>query len=835
MNASILPENKPPATSSSPEKTSGDSAETTKTSMTSIADKIPSLTTPETSENQTPRKVKIIKKELKLEKVIASLNEKILNLKQEVTNLKKEQEPTLGKRLKGLVAWTLGRAVTESSDKTIKSTIQLKEVELAKAESELSKTTAKLAKLQKKLGFDEAEWIKFVLKHLKDKPKVDIEPKYKISLLSKVVNIGLKSTLKTELQTTHRIYQSAWGYDLSFVKLTALQNLIKKSLVTGKPLFGMKTPEEQRGLKRLLQHRLNILEFQKLYYDCLQNKDNPETLKQKNLLVVNKIFSEVNNLKLNTQSENILLLEDGSSMLTMPGGWGGHFISYGIKKNVDGSFEFLVFNRGQKSSKEDVNGYFHGSVTFNDKGKTVSKSTVSIKVPFIALLDTGFLNTLVTSFHHGDRNSIYSALNKFLLHDYDGNARRTDMELMLHYLQYVQSLFNIPPSQNDVIDNFLRDAIRSDPDSSPLYHAEQQFGTCGDSNSTPVENMLAPKTTNLVVFQDTLASLVDEVRENYLGPKPKMETNNQKEAFQIIETVLQKDKNKLLKLLEIYKKTYKNKGSKWLTRLQDVEKHINMLLVIVNNLKENFENRNLEVDKLNKFNSSQGAEKKKSLDAIELLEKNCVEGLKKLLEFAPTNLTSTVKELTYHFIKAFGHEKQIQVFASKKLVEVQQKLEAPPPIKKAKVTKEDVQKMIEQTIISDCADIDQNLSIDEFIKPFIDKLRNLNKCIEGEVKPEYQITLNAIKNICPIDIERIRKKLSPKQNQEIDDLLVEYQKQYELLKTSLDKETPPLDKKVYEYEIQQFDIKYLQQAFTIEQPKAFIAIWKYKQIMSKIK
>ncbi|MBA3722495.1 MAG: hypothetical protein H0W88_08860 [Parachlamydiaceae bacterium] len=792
----ILPENQPPTspTSSSLRQNSVVvPADTPKSTVTSQigADKISSLTTPETPDNLTPRKVKIIKKELKLEATIASLKDEILTLKQEMTKLKKEQEPTMGKRLKGLVAWTLRRTETESSDKMIKLSIKSKEMLLAIKESELTKTSEKLAKLQKKLGFDEAEWVKFALKLLKDKPKITMDHKHKNMLLEKLVNIGLKGTLENDL-TFHRAYEGVKPYDFALTKVDALRNLIKKSLVSGKPLFGMKTEEERRGLQRLLQNRLNLLEFQKLHSELEFLPTTSYEYIKKVSEISSKIITEINNLEKNIKSEKILLLEDGSKFFAFPGGWKGHYITYGIKKNVDGTFEFLVFNRGERSSNVHYNVFFHGSISYSDKDKFFSKTTTVLKLPLSDLMNKQFISSITEFFHYGSSNDVYECFINLP----EVDTVWTDTEYMIHQLNYVTHSLNVSLSQKKRVNEFIRDAIKSDPKTNPQYSSLQQFGTCGDSNLTPIDKLLAPEMTNLVVFQHTLASLVDDVRENYLGPKPKMKTDSYNEAFTLIENYLQKKK-------------------------------FDNSLALLNTLKENIEKRNQEVEKQQKLATP-------SRTDLEICEKNCLKALDLLNQLAPESITPIIQELSYHIIKSWGHEKPIQILATKKLEQVQKKLEAPAPTKKTPVSTEAIQKMIEETILNDCSEVDENLPIDQYVKPFIAKLEKLDTPLKLEHSPERDITNNAMMNTCPIDIDRIRKKLTSKQNQEIDLLLAEYQQKYELFKESLEKEIPKLDQETHTQKIQKFNEDFVQQDYTIEQPMAFIAIWGFTKIMSKI-
>ncbi|MBA3720860.1 MAG: hypothetical protein H0W88_00490 [Parachlamydiaceae bacterium] len=798
MNASILPDNKPPTPITLHKDRSEPSAETTKISTTSQIGlaKISNLITPKTSEIQTTRKVKLIKKELKLESAIAELKEKILNLKQEVIKLKKEQEPSVDKRLKELATLTIEHTDTKPKNSdALKTIIQLKEDEIAKAETELAKTSAKLINLQKNLGFDEAEWIRFALNLLKHKPKIKIEKKYRDILLKKIVNIGLKSTPQKEL-TIHEVYQGTFAYDHSITKVEALRDLIKKSLVSGQPAFGMKTGEERRGLQRLLQNRLNLLEIHNHFFKAKTLPKDSDEYSMKVSEINALIKFEINNLENNINSNRIMVLEDGSKFFGFPGGWPGHHISYGIKKNVDGSYEFLMFNRGEQSSNPQLNRQFHGSTTFEDKNKTFRKSTVVLKIPFDTFSKTNLIEKLTKHNLSGTADEVYQTLRD-VLKAVKGHNYVPDVGLMIHQLLYISNTFNVPLSHKKRINDFIRDAIKSDPAISFLYSSEQQFGTCGDSNLTPIDKMLAPETTNLVVFQHTVASLIDEVREKFLSSKPKMKTQNVQEAILQLETVLKK-------------------------------KQLTNHLACLNKIKDLVEQRNQEMEKQKKLPII-------SRENLTKIEEFCMETIKELKINSPESFLPMIDELVYHLIKSWDHAKPIQMLATKKLIEVQKKLEFSATTTTIPFSRETIQKMIEETILTDCSEVDESLPIDQYVKPFIAKLAGLEAPLKEKYNSQLEITYNAIKNTCPIDIERIRKKLNSKQNQEIDQLLAEYQEKYEFFKGSLEKEIPALDKKTYLEKIQKFNEDFQQQDFTIEQPMAFIAIWRFSQIMSKIK
>ncbi|MBA3722631.1 MAG: hypothetical protein H0W88_09550 [Parachlamydiaceae bacterium] len=425
-----------------------------------------------------------------LEDEISLLNVKIEKLNSTILALKKDE--------------------TTSSSNTI--TIKEKSDELEEALIKLKQTKDSLSNIKIDLSLPQTQFIKKALKLIRYNPRAKLTTTQKNHLLSQAVHIGLKGYKHQETQDLQNRYQSTHVNEYSGQRAQYALDLLKDAVNSDTPTLGITTEAEKEGLLRVYKHRENFATYRNMFPDdgtpFTNDKDGKDQIKK----IIDRVSNNINQLD-KPLSPDVVTLENGTTTFVIPGGWRGHYISFEFRKNQDGTFEFVIHNRGENSDNKK----FHGDLTFSHDGKRYARTRIPIRVTKEVLQNPEFLTFLIehanTSAIDSTGASVYDKIHEYLIEKGQGKILISDQEKLATSLH---KFFNANSVKMDPSLIKKREILYQILKSDPNFHSYQLFGTCGESNMTSVEDEMAPKNVHRALKFYTLGGFIDQMMERYL-------------------------------------------------------------------------------------------------------------------------------------------------------------------------------------------------------------------------------------------------------------------------------------------------------------------------------
>lgn len=351
-----------------------------------------------------------------------------------------------------------------------------------------------------------------LLKHHPSLPEGALE----IPLYKQIVAYGLKGSFHKETRVLNQIYIGFYAQYRSYINAKATHTLTAQSMEHSLP--GLTTQEERRGLERIHRHNMQFLTIENMFPPQEKGFSNNEAGRAQKKTIEDYILKNIDELdKENPSPDLVVILEDGSRFFAIPGGWDYHYVNYGFKKNTDGSYEFIMFNRGNQPSDVNLTERLHGSIAKKIGKKKYMRGRVQIKVPNIDLLKNRDLISLlvegratVYKKYEVSAGQVYRKICDTLLGPGKGKVIVSKQEKMVDMLiQYMNRNPELDHSETVLLINAL---IKSDPN----FSSTQTYGTCGVSNSTGIYEMLAPKKTIKAIKKYTIEEIRNAIVENYM-------------------------------------------------------------------------------------------------------------------------------------------------------------------------------------------------------------------------------------------------------------------------------------------------------------------------------
>ncbi|MBA3722633.1 MAG: hypothetical protein H0W88_09560 [Parachlamydiaceae bacterium] len=520
---------------------------------------------------------------------IADLNLKHIELIKHHLDLE-EQESSIIEKIE-----LLNRNILKDKDNLILAKeLTLAKQDLDKTLLELNNNQEALLLSRNKIDFPSLpsdQFIKKAIKLINSPPAAKLDPSEKHHLFTQAVHIALKGYAHPETYPIQKAYGGDSMIETSHLRAKYALDLLEKVISSSTPIPGIESEKEKEGLARICKACNNFNELCALF---------PTSGKENNYLI-SMIQQGINDLD-NPHSPNVVELEDGATCFVIPGGWKEHYISYEIRKNKDGTYEFIIHNRGRHSDDER----FHGNLSFAIGDKTYARTRVPIRVDKDVIQNSEFLNFLLTSKHEPKGSDVYDGIYKRLIVKGNGKILISENEeklqrITLNYL-YNESLSD---EEKEKIKMMIQQLVKSDPN----FHSQQLFGTCTESNWVTTLKEMAPKSVlkNLKLFR--LMNMVDEMGLQYLSETRlnNMKTKNLQEIF---KELLKKPmgveaENALFALMDRMKDYTSYKASPESTKSdkETLKFDINRIMAVLNNKLQNpafkvlLEELNIHVDK----------------------------------------------------------------------------------------------------------------------------------------------------------------------------------------------------------------------------------------------
>lgn len=351
----------------------------------------------------------------------------------------------------------------------------------------LIETKNKIITISPKINKEQYDFIKNIKTIIKQKPNVNLTESQRNNLFKQIVHIALKGTSDPLLTPWQNMFSLQETLHHALVKSDAIHSFLSDFAQARSSLPGATTPEEQRGLLRLHQFRNRLVEYESEDLD-LDTR-------------VKKMKEDIKAFVKETSSSRALTLEDGSKSITFPGGWlnetGGHYVTWEMRKNKETPpvYEFIMYNRGERSTDEELNELFHGKLSYSMGNKTYQRNRTVIRVPEEALNDEDFIKGLAMGYaghsQYDSANKVYQFLKSYLIDKHKGKVQVSEQEKYILRLIDLAKKPGLTQQQQDQIKEKIHFLIKSDPNLSSI----QLFDTCTESNLTLYEKQIAPRTT----------------------------------------------------------------------------------------------------------------------------------------------------------------------------------------------------------------------------------------------------------------------------------------------------------------------------------------------------
>ncbi|MBA3720796.1 MAG: hypothetical protein H0W88_00155 [Parachlamydiaceae bacterium] len=413
---------------------------------------------------------------------------------------------------------------------------------------ELEKAEAELALIQKELETNldlsspSDQFIKKSVAMIVSNKKSEDAGKDK--LLRQAINIGLKGYQSKESEAAQTEISGLKTRFHGHERLKYATALLIECMKSDSSDLGLETDKDKQDLFRIFKHRQNFSKYLELYEPLFGNSsvDFKSSYYSSEVDKIRKVIIEnIEDLD-NPNSPNVVLLDDGTTTFVMPGGWDQHYISYEIRKNPDGTYEFIIHNRGSGSSDEN----FHGDLNIENNGKTYARTRVPVRITKKDLTNTLFLNFLIksttstctTTNELNTRQEVYSRLKTYL--DPRKNVIISEEEKLAQKLEYIikDESNNFTPDQIADLKKLQFQLIKLDPN----FHSKQLFGTCTESNQTTPEKEMAPKWVHRSLKLHTITGLTNEIFTEYLSDYTKdLKTKDLRAALNELLTKMNSD------------------------------------------------------------------------------------------------------------------------------------------------------------------------------------------------------------------------------------------------------------------------------------------------------
>ncbi len=232
------------------------------------------------------------------------------------------------------------------------------------------------------------------------------------------------------------------------------------------PNYTPETIEERFQIGLLFLHRHRLANDSVQVY---QSKNNPAHIRT----LIGKIQGDIERLA----------GSQGRSMFFFPGGTPHHAICYGFAKEADGSYSFLIYNRGEGWDDPEL----HGNVLLVRNGKQIVRTRVQIcELAKEDLQDEGLLEALIVFQHDLDATmeNVYRKIKECLLDKALGLVREAPGES--EWLVLTERL-SLDMNESDFCRlQLIEDELMVDP----AFHSLPVSGSSVESNAEAPEHYL---------------------------------------------------------------------------------------------------------------------------------------------------------------------------------------------------------------------------------------------------------------------------------------------------------------------------------------------------------
>ncbi len=223
-------------------------------------------------------------------------------------------------------------------------------------------------------------------------------------------------------------------------------------------------PFEEEQMDALIEHRSRLLLYSRMVDAAGQGGQHFLSL----IHTIQKDIEQLSNFS-------------GRQMFCFPGGTTQHAVCYELAREIDGSYSFLIYNRGGGCNDSEL----HGKVLLrNSQGQAVGRTRVQIKgLAKEDLTNRLFLTSLILSQHRTDvtMKDLYKEIKEHLLINAGGWVREAPEEKLWSDLLEM-SIMNQPNRDDDFL-NQIEQKLLSDPD----FHTVQTMAGCTESNTQTPE------------------------------------------------------------------------------------------------------------------------------------------------------------------------------------------------------------------------------------------------------------------------------------------------------------------------------------------------------------
>ncbi|MBA3722269.1 MAG: hypothetical protein H0W88_07700 [Parachlamydiaceae bacterium] len=378
---------------------------------------------------------------------------------------------------------------------------------------------------------------------IKSHPNIILTPDQKNHLLNQVLHIGFKGKTDSEIPLLHKYIHGIYSKEYAHSRLNFALSLLKEIVESDKPL-GISKEKDLENLLNIYKQRMLYCEYKDMFPDDELPFTNDAAGKAQAEKIVDKLYNNILEFEDSSTSTHLVTSENGDKSFILPGGWTKHYISYEFKKNKDGTYEFIIHNRGDNNNDER----FHGSLRQKIGEKTYARTRVPIRISKELMQNRDFLSFIVkegTSNAVNDGKTVYDGFHRHLFELGKGQVVISEQEKMAEALLQLNKDKTLTQEQREKNLETIHQIIKSDPN----FHSIQLHGTCGESNQTSTEKDKASPAVHQALKLCSLTGLIDNVKQKYLIDK--MENLKTKDVFEALVELgkkLPKDSKELAQL-----------------------------------------------------------------------------------------------------------------------------------------------------------------------------------------------------------------------------------------------------------------------------------------------
>ncbi|MBA3722634.1 MAG: hypothetical protein H0W88_09565 [Parachlamydiaceae bacterium] len=650
----------------------------------------------------------------------------------------------------------------------------------------LNKEKELLAQIIQKIGFSPSSnpLIKNALTGIKSASRIALSVSQRKHLFVQAVHVGLKGYVDPEISLIQKDYSGTFEKEHSISRAQYALELLVKSMSSLTPIRGIETEKDKEDLARICKHRTN---FRNLCSQYSNLKVSDEQIR--------KMIQDSINALDDPNSPAVVKLENGTTSFVIPGGWTGHYISYEIRKNKDGTYEFIIHNRGDQSNDER----FHGKVTFVHGNKTYARTRVPIRVSKKVLENSKFLDFIINA-QRSDTHTGKQVYDKFYEHLIRGNEEILVSENEKHIKSLIELSKNesLPTEQKEKIKTLIFQLIKTDPN----FHSRQLYGTCTESNATTPEKDMASKGIQRLLKLYTISGITDDIRQQFLsGAMIRTLT------YRNIEDTITKFTQKIPWIFRDINKEFEEIPKKMFhyKELEDDINYLNEEIIELSKKPLSEEDKAKVLDMRKDIVARRNYQKKIQSDIISLIL-----SVKNTYGSPTSNLSpeayKLLEELHTHIIYQLGIDRTLNIHLGNRITELSGKLEKPPK-KRESLKTENIQKFIKETLEIDNKSLLNNLEKikdeTEFTLLANSEIDRLNSRL-STIKQHYtgQLKLQALQSLfdsCFKDNENIQNLISHFENLSLEEMEARLNKQREQKLNQL-KDGPSKDQQLQKFE-----------------------------------